>query len=69
MGIFTKKVNSDEYEKLRKKITENTGLIEELGVKFEQLKVNMNSLRGLVNRKIKPEDEDENIKYKDFLPI
>lgn len=52
MGIFSKKINSDEFEQLSKKITALVGDVEELKKKFEILTTNYNSLRGLVNRKI-----------------
>ena len=70
--MFGKKLNSDEYEKLRKELIEVKASCEELKTKVEVLRSNINSLRGLVNRKGYTEKEQEtdteNIKYKDFLP-
>lgn len=58
MGIFSKttKLNSDEYEKLTKKIIELNASLEEIKKKFEVITTNMTSLRGLINRRIGGKD-------------
>jgi len=65
--MFGKKCNSDEYEKLLKKIVSCVGDIDEIRAKMAALQSNQNSLRGLVNRKMGAPEEEENLKYKDFL--
>jgi hypothetical protein len=61
MGIFFRntKVNSDEYEKLTKKIIDLNATVEEIKKKFEVLTTNYNSLRGLINRKLTGKDLEE----------
>jgi hypothetical protein len=69
--MFGRKLTSDEYEKLLRKIVACVGDIDEVKQKIEVLRTNQNSLRGLVNRKMgKIEDDEvteENLKYKEFL--
>lgn len=52
MGIFSKSINSEEYEKLSKKITDLAADVEDLKKKFAVITTNMSSLRGLINRRI-----------------
>jgi hypothetical protein len=61
MGIFSRntKINSDEYEKLTKKLVEQGAELEELKKKFDVLTTNYNSLRGLINRKLGGKDLEE----------
>jgi len=61
--MFWKKtqINSDEYEKLHKKITELVGLIDELKINVTMLQTDCSNLRGQFNRKlqgIKKEEKD-----------
>jgi hypothetical protein len=55
MGIFSKKVNSVEFESLTNKLIEIYGKISTLSSELEIMKTNLNSLRGLVNRKLNKE--------------
>ena len=54
-----KKINSEEYELLSKKISTIATATDELKAQIEILKTNMTSLRGVINRKINPEEADE----------
>jgi len=49
--FFKKKINSEEFEALHKKIILSAGDIDLLKTEIANLKTNMNSLRGLINRK------------------
>lgn len=53
-----KKINSEEFEIISKKITIINGAVESLQLLFEQLKTNQNSLRGLINRKMSGEKDE-----------
>lgn len=59
MVFFSSRVNSDEYEKLLKRIAEIANDISQLNSKVAALITNQNSLRGLVNRKIGEEVEKD----------
>lgn len=56
MNFFSRKkqepMNSEDYEKLSKKITDLATLVEELKVKFRVLETNYDNLRGNFNRKL-----------------
>lgn len=68
MGIFSKKLNSSEFEILLKKIVLVVSDIDLLKSKFAAMDTNMNSLRGLVNRKFGDYGEvEEDIKSPDGL--
>jgi len=68
MGIFfKKKLGSDEYEDLIKKIIKVQGDIDLLTAKLSALETNQNSLRGLVNRKFGNYDEEEDLSSSDGL--
>jgi hypothetical protein len=54
-----KKINSEEYEKLFKRITELESKIDIASSNCENLKSTVSSLRGLVNRKIAGEETKE----------
>jgi len=60
-----KQIGSEEYEKVSKRIVEINTLLEELRTKIQVLETNMNSLRGLINRKVGgfTKDEAESEKY------
>lgn len=64
MSIFSKNIkqlNSEEYEKLTKKIIDLNSLIEEVRSKLSILETNYHSMRGMINRRIgKHEEEEEN---------
>jgi hypothetical protein len=62
MGIFSKKLNSDEYEKLLKRIVELETERMLLSEKYDILFTSMSSLRGFVNRKVNSEEKEESIK-------
>ena len=75
MGFFQKKLNSDEYEKLKKEMITISGDMEILKTALQTLQTNQNSLRGFVNRKMgrstteeEEETDTENNKYRHFLP-
>jgi uncharacterized protein YoxC len=60
MGLFAKKqLNSEEYEKLSKRIIEMESDIQLLASKTNALQTNQNSLRGMVNRKLNPIGEEQ----------
>lgn len=60
MGIFSrKKLGSDEYENLSKRFTELTLEMNILKSKMEVVTTNMNSIRGLVNRKFGDYDKED----------
>lgn len=52
MNFWNKKVNSDEYEKLHKKITELSVEISELTAKIRLIQSDNSNLRGQFNRKL-----------------
>lgn len=60
MGIFSRntKLNSDEYERLTKKLIEVNSDLQEIKKEFESLRTNQNSLRGLINRRIGGDKEN-----------
>ena len=61
MGIFSrtsKNLNSIEFEELNKKIVVLSARLEELAAKFAIYETNVNSLRGLVNRKLSGSKEE-----------
>lgn len=57
--FWNKQINSQEYEKLFKKIIELENKVISFNVEVETLKTNVNSLRGLVNRKLNPQKDEE----------
>ena len=56
---FKKNLNSEEYEKLLKKLVDVEAKLSVVSTELEQLKTNQNSIRGLINRKLNPEKVDE----------
>lgn len=68
MGIFSRNINSVEYEKLLKKQLEVSAELEELKKKFEIITTNFNSLRGLINRRIGVKEETQDINNPVILP-
>lgn len=76
MGLFTKKyLNSEEYDKLSKDLTQLFNIVTRLSTELDALKTNQNSLRGMINRKFNPKgleeekegnEEEENIKGMKF---
>ena len=59
MGIFSKKLGSNEFEILLRKIVLVVSDIDLLKSKFANIDTNMNSLRGLINRKFGNYEEAE----------
>lgn len=59
MGLFSKKLTSDEYEKVLKKISELNAEVALLRSEQEALKTNQNSLRGMINRRFGGEQTKE----------
>ncbi len=60
MGLFTKKeINSQEYEKILRRIAELDSAISALSGKVDSLFTNQQSLRGMVNRRFSKEEESE----------
>jgi len=61
MGIFSRstKLNSDEYERLTKKLTELSAELQDLKSRCEAITTNCNSLRGLVNRRLSGSGSDD----------
>lgn len=58
----SKKINSEEYEKLSKTQTEIINSLNSVIAKMAIIETNTNSLRGLINRKLsgsKTEESDE----------
>ena len=62
-----KEIQSDEYIQLVKKITELKGEIEELSTVVYGVDTKMRTLRGVVNRKLHPEQEETINKGEKFL--
>lgn len=56
---FKKNLNSEEYEKLSKKLVDVEAKLSVVSTELEQLKTNQNSIRGLINRKLNPEKVEE----------
>jgi archaellum component FlaC len=52
-------LNSDEYERVNKRIIELRHEIEELAIKYKILETNYNNLRGNFNRKLNKLKEEE----------
>lgn len=60
MGIFSRKrLNSNEYEDLNKKLIAVVTSLDLMESKVYAMTTNMNSLRGLVNRKFGNYDEED----------
>lgn len=55
---FRKKLNSNEYELLRKRFVEHSAELEELQIKFKVLKQDVDNLRGNFNRRVNRIKED-----------
>lgn len=72
MSLFKKQsMKSEEFETLTNKITELKAELLTVRSTIETTVTNMNSLRGLINRRLKMTVEEEtpdpiNEKYKDF---
>jgi flagellar biosynthesis chaperone FliJ len=58
--FWNKKINSDEYEKLAKKITEMSEEISTVSNNLKILETNYNDLRGKFNRKLAGIKQSEN---------
>lgn len=56
-----KKVNSDEYEKLAKKITDLSSSVDELTAKIRIITSDVSNLRGLFNRKLTGIKKEEQV--------
>lgn len=59
------KLNSDEYEKISKRITEFSAKLEELENKFKILTTNYDNLRGNFNRKLSGIKGEEKVEPKE----
>ncbi len=67
--FFKRKIQSEEFELLHRKIILLAGDIDLLKTEIANLKTNMNSLRGLLNRNSpRKEEETEDIKGRVLLP-
>lgn len=58
-------LNSSEYEKISKRLTEFAGTIEEIKNNFKILETNYNNLRGNFNRKLSGLKEEEKVAPKE----
>jgi len=61
MNFFNKKLNSEEYEKLSKKITELSADLNELSSKVRIIQSDNANLRGQFNRKLSGIKKDEDV--------
>jgi hypothetical protein len=62
--FWKKQINSEEYEKLNKKSTDLGVSIDKIRADLDRFETNLNSLRGLVNKKLgyveqKPQDQQQ----------
>lgn len=57
-----KAITSEEYSKVQELIAELTRKIADLNHRFELIETSMRSLRGLINRKIHPDEENATTK-------
>jgi hypothetical protein len=68
MSIFSRKLNSDEYETILKRISDLRVEIAALKADFDSLRTNQNSLRGKLNimvggEKTISKEEDLNLEF------
>jgi len=61
MSFFSKKINSEEFEKLLNKINELKSDISAIKADLDSVRTNQNSLRGIVNRRLHPEENKEEV--------
>lgn len=61
-----KSLQSEDYERLSKQITDQSSQLQQLKAAFELLESNVKSLRGLVNRKLSGEKEMQESEQKDL---
>jgi len=65
--FFKKKINSEEFETLHKKIVLCTGELDVLRTELANLKTSVNSLRGFVNRSGNKQEDETNKNSSIFL--